>query len=159
MGPLFQPSQEGPRKPKGGPEAPHKCFHKGFHSILENRVGAGDLGSQVVRMGTPTQPKTKKGTARVALRGGCCPQPVGGHSPLPEKPGHVLGVRKKQTHSLSVHSNQYRSPCCAPRWRASSSQLRAFHRLSWPPFGISQLSYSWYGLISLLMGSRGTRKS
>lgn len=58
MGPLFQPSQEGPRKLKGGPEAPQKCFHKGFYSVLENRGVVGDLGSQVVGMRTPTQPTT-----------------------------------------------------------------------------------------------------
>lgn len=45
MGPLFQPSQEGPGKPKGGPAAPQKCFHTGFYSVLENRGVAGDLGS------------------------------------------------------------------------------------------------------------------
>lgn len=53
MGPLFQPSQERPRKLKGGPEAPQKCFHKGFHSVLENRGIVGGLGSQVVGMRTP----------------------------------------------------------------------------------------------------------
>lgn len=66
MGPLFQPSQEGPRKPKGGLEAPQKCFHKGFHFELEHRGGAGALGSQVVGRRAPTQPKTKRGTAKVA---------------------------------------------------------------------------------------------
>jgi hypothetical protein len=45
MGPLFQPSQEGPRKLKGGPGAPQKGFHKGFHFVLENRGEADDLGS------------------------------------------------------------------------------------------------------------------
>lgn len=53
MGPLFQPSQERPRKLKGGPEAPQKGFHKGFHSVLENRGVVGGLGSWVVGMRTP----------------------------------------------------------------------------------------------------------
>lgn len=122
MGPLFQPSQEGPRKLKGGPEAPQKGFHKGFHSILENRgggwrpgvTGGGNADSD------STKNNNKKGTA---WGGGRCPQPMGGRSPQPEQPGHVLGVRKKQTHNLNVHSNQNRSPRCfvAQRWRASSS--------------------------------------
>lgn len=74
MGRLFQPSQEGPRKLKGGPGAPQKGFHKGFHFVLENRGEADDLGSQVVGMRTPTQPKTNK--QKKGQLGGCCPQPM-----------------------------------------------------------------------------------
>lgn len=78
MGPLFQPSQEGPRKPKPRPGGLTEACSQDFHFTLENRGIVGGLG--VSRDGKEDSYSTlnkKKGTARVGgLQGGWCPQPT-----------------------------------------------------------------------------------
>lgn len=56
MGPLFQPSQEGPRKPKLRPGGLTEACSQDFHFTLKNRGIVGGLGVSGDGKRTPTQP-------------------------------------------------------------------------------------------------------
>lgn len=104
MGPLFQPSQEGPRKLKGGPEAPQKGFQQGFHSILENRGGGWRPGVTGGGNGDSDSTKSNKKKGQLGgWGGGAVPSPWEvAHLSLTNQVTCLVCERSKPTTSMST---------------------------------------------------------
>ena len=155
MGPLFQPSQEGPRKLKPRPGGLTEACSQDFHFTLENRCIVGGLG--VSRDGKEDSCSTlnkKKGQSELeACKGAGAPSPHEvTHLSLRNQVTCLVWERSKPTTSMPIPTSTAAHTVPQPGGRPvpSSGPSSGF-----PGLLLGSHSCLWDGLDAILSGVAG----
>lgn len=154
MGPLFQLSQEGPRKPKPRPGGLTEAFSQDFHFILENRGIVGGLGVSGNGRRLLFNLKYKKGQPELeSCKGADAPSPHEvTHLSLRNQVTCLVWERSKPTTSMPIPTSTaaHTVPQDSGRPVPSSGPSSGF-----PGLPLGSQSCLWDSLDTILSGVAG----